>query len=89
MIDKKYGVCISFTNQDRSMNVSIIDMMINNDFKVINLDAVSNVIYFEYNKAYDIDNMSKVIKPIITDYLQYIDNVHYFTLNRENMKDYL
>jgi hypothetical protein len=87
---KNYGVCIVFSSSYESDKARIVLSMADEGFGVLGVhEGINDVEYFYYDKAYDIEDMAKVVKPIVERYSQYIESVHYFTMETQNMKEYL
>lgn len=90
MINKNYGVCIVFASKYESDKTRIVLSMADEGFGMLGVhDGIDDVEYFVYDKAYAIEDMAKVVKPIVERYSHYIESVHYFTMETQNMKDYL
>lgn len=90
MTNKNYGVCIGFATKYESDKARIVLSMADEGFGMLGVhEGIDDVEYFYYDKAYDIEDMAKVVKPIVERYSQYIESVHYFTMETQNMKDYL
>ena len=90
MTNKEYGVCIVFASKYESDKARIVLSMADEGFGMLGVhDGIDDVEYFVYDKAYDIEVMAKVVKPIVVKYSHYIESVHYFTMETQNMKDYL
>ena len=90
MTNKEYGVCIVFASKYESDKARIVLSMADEGFGMLGVhDGIDDVEYFVYDKAYDIGDMAKVVKPIVDKYSHYIESVHYFTMETKNMKDYL
>lgn len=90
MTNKNYGVCIGFATKYESDKARIVLSMADEGFGMLGVhDGIDDVEYFYYDKAYDIEDMAKVVKPIVERYSQYIESVHYFTMETQNMKEYL
>ena len=90
MTNKQYGVCIVFASEYESDRARIVLSMADLDFGMLCVhDGIDKVEYFYYDKAYNIEDMAKVVKPVIERYSHYIESVYYFTMETQNMKDYL
>ena len=90
MTNKQYGVCIVFSSEYESDRARIVLSMADLDFGMLGglIEGVDKIEYFYYDKAYDIEDMAKVVKPVIERYSHYIESVHYFTMETQNMKEY-
>ena len=90
MTNKEYGVCIVFASKYESDKARIVLSMADEGFGMLGVhDGIDDVEYFVYDKAYAIEDMAKVVKPIVERYSHYIESVHYFTMETQNMKEYL
>ena len=90
MTNKQYGVCIVFSSNYETDRARIVLSMADIGFGMLCVhDGIDKVEYFAYDKAYDIEDMAKVVKPVVERYSHYIESVHYFTMETKNMKDYL
>lgn len=89
MTNKNYGVCIVFASKYESDKTRIVLSMADEGFGMLGVhDGIDDVEYFVYDKAYAIEDMAKVVKPIVERYSHYIKSVHYFTMETQNMKEY-
>jgi len=90
MTNKQYGVCIVFSSNYETDRARIVLSMADIGFGMLGVhDGIDKVEYFCYDKAYDIEDMVTVVKPVVERYSHYIESVHYFTMETKNMKEYL
>ena len=90
MENKQYGVCIVFSSSYEMDRARIVLSMTDIGFCMLcGIEGINDEKIFYYDKAYDIEDMAKVVKPVIERYSHYIESVHYFTMETKNMKDYL
>ena len=89
MENKQYGVCIVFSSNYETDRARIVLSMADIGFGMLGVhDGIDKVEYFCYDKAYDIEDMAKVVKPVVERYSHYIESVHYFTMETKSMKEY-
>ena len=90
MTNKQYGVCIVFSSNYETDRARIVLSMADIGFGMLGVhDGIDKVEYFCYDKAYDIEDMATVVKPVVERYSHYIESVHYFTMETKSMKEYI
>ena len=90
MENKHYGVCIVFSSSYEMDRARIVLSMADIGFCMLGgIEGIDDEKFFYYDKAYDIEDMAKVVKPVVERYSHYIESVHYFTMETKNMKEYL